>query len=45
MGAKLNAAMLVRDLNIAMKWLSYPGRKNTTAKAVELVFAAEPVTS
>ncbi len=37
-GTKLDAATLVQDLNIAMTWLSYPGRKNTTAKAEELVF-------
>lgn len=44
-GTKLDAATLVQDLNIAMTWLSYPGRKNATAKAQELVFAAEPVAS
>ena len=38
-GAKLDAETLVQDLNIAMTWLSYPGRKNTTAKAQELKFA------
>ncbi len=38
-GEKIEAATLVQDLNIAMAWLSYPGRKNTTAKAEELVFA------
>lgn len=37
-GARLDAETLVQDLNIAMTWLSYPGRKNTTAKADELVF-------
>lgn len=40
-GTKLDAAMLVQDLNIAMTWLSYPGRKNATAKAQELVFAGQ----
>ena len=35
-GAKLEAARLVDDLNIAMTWLSYPGRKNATAKAEEV---------
>lgn len=40
-GTRLDAAMLVQDLNIAMTWLSYPGRKNTTAKAQALVFAAQ----
>lgn len=38
-GQKIEAATLVQDLNIAMTWLSYPGRKNTTATAQELVFA------
>ncbi len=38
-GAKLDAETLVQDLNIAMTWLSYPGRKNTTVKAQELEFA------
>ena len=37
-GVSLEAATLVDDLNIAMTWLSYPGRRNTTAKAVELSF-------
>ena len=36
-GAKLDSATLVQDLNVAMTWLSYPGRKNTTVKAEELV--------
>jgi nicotinamidase-related amidase len=37
-GTKLEAAPLIQDLNIAMTWLSYPGRKNTTAKAAEVSF-------
>lgn len=37
-GKRLEAATLVQDLNIAMTWLSYPGRKNTTAKAAALSF-------
>ncbi|MFO1340361.1 MAG: isochorismatase family protein [Burkholderiaceae bacterium] len=39
-GRVVEAATVVTDLNIAMKWLSYPGRRNTTAKAEELDFAA-----
>lgn len=35
-GTKLEAARLVDDLNIAMTWLSYPGRRNATAKADEV---------
>jgi nicotinamidase-related amidase len=38
-GAKIDAAGIVRELNIAMTWLSYPGRRNTTAKAGEVDFA------
>ena len=38
-GEKLEAATLIKDLNIAMTWLSYPGRNNTTAKAAEVSFA------
>lgn len=37
-GAKLDVETLVQDLNIVMTWLSYPGRKNTTISAEELVF-------
>jgi nicotinamidase-related amidase len=37
-GTKLNAAMLIADLNMAMSWLSYPGRKNATVSAGEVVF-------
>jgi len=39
-GAKIEAADIVRELNIAMKWLSYPGRANGTASAGEIDFAA-----
>ena len=35
----VKAQTLVEDLNIAMTWLSYPGRKNTIVKAKELAFA------
>ena len=38
-GTALEAQTLVQDLNIAMTWLSYPGRKNGTAKAEEVSFA------
>ena len=37
---RVEAASLVHDLNIAMTWLSYPGRSNTTALAGEVDFAA-----
>lgn len=42
-GEKLEAATLVQDLNIAMTWLSYPGRKNATASAVDVSFSLEPL--
>jgi nicotinamidase-related amidase len=38
-GTKIEAANVVRELNIAMTWLSYPGRTNGTAKAEDLDFA------
>jgi len=39
-GSKIEAETVVRELNIAMKWLSYPGRRNSTATAEEVSFAA-----
>jgi nicotinamidase-related amidase len=39
-GTEIEAADIILDLNIAMKWLSYPGRTNSTAKAEEIDFAA-----
>ena len=38
-GTKLEAASVIADLNIAMTWLSYPGRTNGTANAGEVDFA------
>jgi len=38
-GTKIDAARVVDELNIAMKWLSYPGRTNGTAAAEEINFA------
>ena len=38
-GATIEATSLIQDLNIAMTWLSYPGRKNTTATAAEVEFS------
>ena len=37
-GVKVEAADVVHELNIAMTWLSYPGRKNGTATAEEVSF-------
>lgn len=39
-GTKIAAADIVRELNIAMDWLSYPGRMNGTALAAEIDFTA-----
>ena len=38
-GATIEAADIIRELNIAMTWLSYPGRTNGTATADEVDFA------
>lgn len=39
-GVKIEAAHVIEELNIAMTWLSYPGRENTTATAEEVEFAS-----
>ena len=39
-GSKVEASSIITDLNIAMKWLSYPGRRNGTANTEEADFAA-----
>jgi nicotinamidase-related amidase len=39
-GQTIDAADIVRELNIAMTWLSYPGRSNGTASVAEVDFAA-----
>lgn len=39
-GERIEAADIIQDLNITMSWLSYPGRKNSTAAAEEVDFAA-----
>ena len=38
-GKRIEAAGVVDELNVAMTWLSYPGRKNGTAKAEEVDFS------
>lgn len=38
-GASIEAEDLVRELNIAVTWLSYPGRTNDTAAVEEFDFA------
>jgi nicotinamidase-related amidase len=37
-GAKIDAATIVRDLNLTMTWLAYPGRQNSIAAAQEVEF-------
>lgn len=39
-GMVIEAESIIRDLNVAMAWLSYPGRANGTATAEEIDFAA-----
>ena len=39
-GNSIAAASIITDLNIAMKYLSYPGRRNSIASSGEVVFAA-----
>jgi nicotinamidase-related amidase len=39
-GVTIEAAHVVRELNLAMTWLSYPGRVNGTAAAEQVDFAA-----
>ena len=34
------AAQVMRELNIALHWLSYPGRRNAVAGAAEFAFGA-----
>lgn len=38
-GATIEAADIIRELNVAMTWLSYPGRTNGTAAAADVDFA------
>ncbi|GAA5531092.1 isochorismatase family protein [Herpetosiphon gulosus] len=37
-GTLIEAAAIVQDLNIAMQWLSYPGRTNGTARTEQIDF-------
>lgn len=39
-GVKIEAAIVIHDLNIAMSWLRYPGRTNGTATAEAVYFAS-----
>ena len=37
-GSKVDASSIVADLNVTMKWLTYPGRKSGTAVTAEVAF-------
>lgn len=37
-GTTLDAASVVRELNLAMTWLDYPGRRNGVARAAAVAF-------
>jgi nicotinamidase-related amidase len=39
-GQRIDAATIVRDLNVTMTWLDYPGRQNGTATAEQVDFGA-----
>jgi len=39
-GVTIDAANVVKELNIAMTWLEYPGRKNSAVAASEVSFSA-----
>ena len=39
-GAKIEASDIILELNIAMKWLNYPGRTNGTVSVEEIDFVA-----
>ena len=41
-GVKIEAEDIITELNIAMRWLSYPGRTNDTATAEEVEFGGRP---
>jgi len=41
-GRTIEAESVVEELNIAMTWLSYPGRKNGVATAEQVDFGAQP---
>ena len=38
-GVTIDAADVVQELNIAMRWLAYPGRRNGVARAEQVNFA------
>ena len=41
-GAKVDAAGMVTDLNVAMTWMNYPGRRNAATPVDAMDYAATP---
>ena len=41
-GTRIEAADVIKELNIAMTWLRYPGRSNVAARAAEIDFSSPP---
>jgi nicotinamidase-related amidase len=39
-GFQIQAEQVVQDLNVVMRWISYPGRKSSTATAEDVHFGA-----
>jgi nicotinamidase-related amidase len=39
-GVNITAANIIRELNIAIQWLSYPGRTNSATSVAEIDFSA-----
>ena len=39
----VEARSIIEDLNAAMRWLSYPGRKNAVANAADADFGTSAV--
>ncbi len=39
-GTRIEAGDIIRELNVAMTWLSYPGRTNSTAAVEDIDFTA-----
>ncbi len=43
-GTRIHAADIVRELNVAMSWVSYPGRANGIAAAADVDYSRPPGT-
>ena len=38
-GVRVEAASVIQDLNLAMRWLSYPGRSNRAVATADMDFS------